>query len=288
MRPAEHRGRRVADRLVRLATRGYFELSYRLLLRSAAGRRMLASTAAGGEPVHGYFTHDDRATLLADLDPQPGEVLLDLGAGAGGIAIDLHRRSGVSVLGVDLSHRAVAAASHAARAAGCADAVTFVTGDLARPPVGRAAKDYAIDSLMFAPDPIQALRGIGDALGPGGLLFATLLVFRPDAETRLVRSIEAAGAVVERLEDRTPALEERSRARARGALSARGGGRLSPGDRLAVGLVTTEEAAVRRLIAQGWVSRWRIALRYGGGVGLDCGPRHIAPVARRASSSETR
>jgi len=288
VRRSEHHARRVADRLVHLGTRGYFELSYRLLLSSPVGRRLLVATAAGGEPVHGYFTCDDRESLLADLDPQPGEVLLDLGAGAGGIAIDPQRRSGVSVLGVDLSHRAVAAASHAARAAGCAVAVTFATGDLARLPVGQAAKAYAIDSLMFAPDPVQALRGIGDALGPGGRLFATLLVFRPDAETRLVRWIEAAGAEVERLEDRTPALEVRSRARARRAAAARNGTRLSPADRFAVSLITIEEAVVRRLIALGRVSRWRIALRYEDGATGDCAAAYIAPVSDAAVSGETR
>jgi len=59
-----------------------------------------------------------------------------------------------------------------------------------------------------------ALRNIGDVLGSDGRLFATLLVFGPGAETRLRRSIQAAGTDVLRLDDVTPALAERRRARA--------------------------------------------------------------------------
>lgn len=243
------------------ATRTYFDLSYALLEGSLVGRRMLASTATGRAPVHGYFTPEDSAVLLADLHPGPGIRLLDLGCGIGGIAIDLHRRSGAQILGVDVSPRAIAAAKARARQAGVDGAVEFLTGDLSRPPRVGATGAYAVDSLMFAADLGQALRGIGDALESGGRLYATLLVFGSGSETRLPRTIRAAGAQIERLDNVTSALARTSRARADAAASQQQAATSLRG-RLALHLVIAEEGLIRVLLADGRVSRWRLTVQY--------------------------
>jgi SAM-dependent methyltransferase len=243
--------------------RAYFDISYRLLAGSVAGRRLLALPAAGGGPVHGYFTSEDRDVLLADLDPAPGDQLLDLGSGLGGIAIDLHRRTGADILGVDISSQAVSRATTRARQAGVGASVGFLAGDLARPPRTGAAGAYAIDSLMFVPDLAGALRGIGDTLGPGGRLFATLLVVGPGAEARLEQAIRAAGADLERLDDVTPALAERSRARAGAAALLKRDGTTTSRGRLAMRLVSAEESLVQARIASGRLNRWRFVVRYG-------------------------
>ncbi|MCY7418674.1 MAG: methyltransferase domain-containing protein, partial [Chloroflexi bacterium] len=140
-------GRRVAAVLVR----AYFDVSYGLL-GSEAGRQLLRHAAAGGEPVHGYFTIDDRDQLVAVLDPQPGDRLLDLGSGPGGVALEIHRRTGAEIMGIDLAPRAVAAANQRAEGAGGSGAVTFTVGSLSRPPHVGARAAYAIDSLMFVPE----------------------------------------------------------------------------------------------------------------------------------------
>lgn len=178
--------------VTRRVARLYFDISYRLLAGSVAGRRLLALPAAGGGPVHGYCTSEDLDVLLADLAPVSGDQLLDLGSGLGGIAIELHRRAGAAILGVDISPQAVSGATARARQGGVARSVRFLAGDLARPPRVGAARAYAIDSLMFVPDLTGALRGIGDALGPSGRLFATLLVVGAGAEARLRQAIRAA------------------------------------------------------------------------------------------------
>jgi len=265
---------------VGLIARVYFDVSYGLLTGSVAGRRLLALPAAGDEPVHGYFTSQDRDVLLADLDPAPGTRLLDLGCGVGGIAVDLHRRSGAEILGVDVSWRAVSAATARARRAGVDSSVVFLVGDLTRPPRLGAASAYAIDSLMFVPDLGLAIRGIGDVLGSGGRLVATLLVFGSGAEARLRRSIEAAGADVLRLEDVTRALADRSRARADAADAIRQDGTASLRGSLAARLVGAEEALIGTLVADGRVGRWRFVVRFRPAPERDAAhSRPAAPVA---------
>ena len=246
-----------------LVARVYFDISYGLLAGSVAGRRLLALPAAGGGPVHGYLTSEDVDALLADLDPARGDQLLDLGSGLGGIAIELHRRTGAGILGIDISGQAVSAATARARSAGVDDSVGFLTGDLARPPRIGATSAYAIDSLMFVPDLAGALQGIGNVLGPGGRLFATLLVAGPGAEVRLRRVIRAAGADVERLDDVTLALAGRSRARAEAATLLQRDETASRRGRLAMRFVMTEEGLVQARISTGRLSRWRFVVRYG-------------------------
>ena len=249
--------------VTRRVARLYFDISYRLLAGSVAGRRLLALPAAGGRPVHGYFTSEDRDTLLAVLDPAPGDRLLDLGSGLGGIAIELHRRSGAEILGVDISRQAVSSATARARRERVDASVGFRAGDLARPPRTGAADAYAIDSLMFVPDLADALRGIGEALGPGGRLFATLLVVGPGGGPRLQQAVRDAGADLERLDDVTPALAERSRARAGAAALLKRDGTTTFRGRLAMRLVSAEEGLVQARIKSGRVSRWRFVVRYG-------------------------
>lgn len=269
-----------------LAARVYFDISYGLLTGSVAGRRVLALPAAGGGPVHGYFTEHDRDALLADLDVLPGDRLLDLGSGIGGIAIELHRRSGAEIVGIDISPKAVSAASTLARQAGVDASVRFLTGDLARPPRVGATSAYAIDSLMFAPNLAGAVRGIGDVLGPGGRLFATLLVVGSGAEARLRDSLRAAGADIERLDNVTPSLAERNRARAGAAEATRRNGTTSLRGRVAMRLVIAEEGLIRTLSADGRVSRWRFVVRYGPTPKGDAA--HSRPATDDAFSSQTR
>ena len=258
--PAIQRARTATRwRAAGLMARAYFDLSYALLSGSTAGRRFLSSATEVEEPVHGYFTTSDRDHLLGALGPGPDDLLLDLGSGIGGIALEIHRRTGARVIGVDVSPRAVLVAT---RRAGGDAAVTFRTGDLARPPLVGASGGYAIDSLMFVPDLGGALRGICTTLEPDARLFAILLVRGPDPAARLGRAFEAAGARVLRLEDVTAALKESSHRRAGVARALLRTRELALRSRLAMLLVVGEEALVRRAVTKGTLSRWRFLIDF--------------------------
>ncbi|HVA86424.1 MAG TPA: hypothetical protein VNF73_08935, partial [Candidatus Saccharimonadales bacterium] len=148
-----------------------------------------------------------------------------------------------------------------ARAAGLAASVRFRPGDLAQPPPVGATSGYAIDSLMFLPSLAGALAAIGATLPPEAPLFATLLVAGRASEDRLRHSFDVVGVEVERLDDVTTALGQRSRRRAgmarallREDTTVRG--------RMAMLLVLAEERLVGAAIARGRVRRWRFVIRY--------------------------
>lgn len=245
----------IATTLVRL----YFEATYHLLLGSDAGRRFLRLAAPPGLPLaHGYLTREDLTALVEALDPSPGDRLLDLGCGFGEIALEVHRRTGAEVVGLDASARAIAAARGRASRAGFGSAVRFVVGDLTRPPEVGACAAYALDSLMFAPDPARAIRAISETLEGDGRVFATLILVGPGGAERLRRSLAAAGVRLEAIEDVSDALRRRGRRRRRVARALFGAGRADLRGRLAMAVVLAEEGLVGWLFDRGPAHRWRI------------------------------
>jgi cyclopropane-fatty-acyl-phospholipid synthase len=68
---------------------------------------------------------DKKAHIAAKLALQPGQRVLDIGCGWGGMALYLHKVAGVDVLGITLSERQLAVARERAVAAGVSDHVKF-------------------------------------------------------------------------------------------------------------------------------------------------------------------
>ena len=68
---------------------------------------------------------DKKAHIAAKLDLRPGQRVLDIGCGWGGMAIYLNRVAGVEVLGITLSEEQLKVARRQAEAAGVADKVKF-------------------------------------------------------------------------------------------------------------------------------------------------------------------
>src|SRR3954453_15545478 len=68
---------------------------------------------------------DKKAHIAAKLDLKPGQRVLDIGCGWGGMALYLHKGAGVDVLGVTLSEHQLKIARERAAAAGVTDHVKF-------------------------------------------------------------------------------------------------------------------------------------------------------------------
>jgi len=68
---------------------------------------------------------DKKAHIAAKLDLKPGQRVLDIGCGWGGMALYLHKVAGVDVLGITLSEEQLKVARERAAAAGVTDHVKF-------------------------------------------------------------------------------------------------------------------------------------------------------------------
>ena len=123
------------------------------------------------------------AHIAAKLHLRPGQLVLDIGCGWGGLAIYLHKVAGVEVLGVTLSTEQLRYARQWAEREGVADKVRFELLDYRHVPgtfdrivsigmfehVGAAHYDefYATCSRLLANDGVMLLHTIGKLGGAG-------------------------------------------------------------------------------------------------------------------------
>ncbi len=140
-----------------------------------------------------YYDHADdsletaqahkKAHIAAKLDLKPGQRVLDIGCGWGGMALYLHRVAGVDVTGVTLSEEQLKVARRRAADAGVADHVRFelidyraVTGPFDRivsvgmfEHVGLPHYRTFFDKVhgLLAPDGVALVHTIARADGPG-------------------------------------------------------------------------------------------------------------------------
>ena len=89
------------------------------------------------------------AHIAAKLALTPGQEVLDIGCGWGGMAIYLARRAGVRVTGITLSHEQLALASVRAREAGVDDLVRFELTDYRDLPAKGRRFDRIVSVGMF-------------------------------------------------------------------------------------------------------------------------------------------
>ncbi|MDT7782106.1 MAG: hypothetical protein QOF58_525 [Pseudonocardiales bacterium] len=111
--------------------------------------------------------------VVAILDPRPGQVLLDLACGRGGYGLEIVRRTGCGLIGVDFS--AVAIEQARQRAVELAVEADFQVGQLTDIGLGTASVDavMVIDAYQFAEPKLDALRGCLRVLRPGGRVVIT-------------------------------------------------------------------------------------------------------------------
>ncbi|MEV4312310.1 class I SAM-dependent methyltransferase [Actinocrispum sp. NPDC049592] len=113
--------------------------------------------------------------VVAALDLHDGQVLLDLACGRGGYGLEIARRRGARVTGVDFSAVAIEQARRLADALGLADRAEFRVGELTATGLGAASADavLVVDAIQFADPAVDALRECRRVLVPGGRVVIT-------------------------------------------------------------------------------------------------------------------
>ena len=141
----------------------------------------------------GVFSPTTTSRTLADaLEINPGDTVIDVGCGSGGLAFVAAKLGAGKVYGCDLSAPAVSAARENAAMLGLSDVCEFRQGDLLEP-VRDVRADVLIGDVSGIPDELAAVTGwfdrvpaggptgaelprkllgsIGDTLAPGGRLY---------------------------------------------------------------------------------------------------------------------
>ena len=128
------------------AARAHFSESYAVPTTLTLGdieRRVLGDAKAWG--VNGYTTVAQAEALGRALDLGPGRWLLDVGTGRGYPALYLAAMTGCSVIGTDLPHEPLAAATRKARRENLESRAGFVAAGSAAQPF----RDRSFDAVVL-------------------------------------------------------------------------------------------------------------------------------------------
>lgn len=116
--------------------------------------------------------------LGAELKDTKGKLIFDAGCGSGALTIQMSKRLGMEVLGMDLAFGIENAYKH-----NDSPFVYFVQGSVLEPPVRKNAFDYlsCCGVLVAVPDAKKGFKAITKALKPGGRCF--IWVYNPISPT---------------------------------------------------------------------------------------------------------
>jgi demethylmenaquinone methyltransferase / 2-methoxy-6-polyprenyl-1,4-benzoquinol methylase len=123
-----------------------------------------AQTLSFGQDRRWHELMNDR------LGAGPGIVVADVATGTGAVAIDLARRFGCRVIGIDQSDAMLARGGERIRAAGIDPLVDLRRGEAERLPLDDESVDALVHTylLRYVDDPAATLRELARVVRPGG------------------------------------------------------------------------------------------------------------------------
>jgi SAM-dependent methyltransferase len=115
------------------------------------------------------------AEVTAALRLAPGQLLVDLACGRGGYSMEVARRTGARLIGVDFSPPAVTIASDSVASRELTGRARFCLGDYTAAGLRAGSADavMCIDAIQFAEPPLAGLREFRRILARGGRLAVT-------------------------------------------------------------------------------------------------------------------
>jgi demethylmenaquinone methyltransferase/2-methoxy-6-polyprenyl-1,4-benzoquinol methylase len=119
--------------------------------------------------------------MIEGLDLDERSVVADVATGTAAVAIDLVRRYGCRVVGIDQSPEMLARGADRVGAAGLGQQIELRHGEAERLPLDDASVDAVTHTylLRYVDDPAATLRELARVLRPGGAM-ASLEFFVPD------------------------------------------------------------------------------------------------------------
>jgi len=129
-----------------------------------------------------------RRFLVSRVDAGPGETVLDVATGTGAVAIELARRSGCSVVGIDQSPEMLATGRKRVRHAGLADRIELREGHAESLPFEDASFDALTFTylLRYVDDPAATLRELARVVRGGGTIASLEFGVPPGAAARVL------------------------------------------------------------------------------------------------------
>jgi demethylmenaquinone methyltransferase/2-methoxy-6-polyprenyl-1,4-benzoquinol methylase len=115
-----------------------------------------------------------RSFLVTRIDAKPGDRALDVATGTAAVAIELVRKRGCDVVGIDQSSEMLAAGLRRVEAAGLASRIRLVEGTAERLPFDDASFDALTFTylLRYVEHPGETLAELARVVRPGGTVAA--------------------------------------------------------------------------------------------------------------------
>ncbi len=146
----------------------FYEAFYKVVEHSAAHAEFCRRVFGRNLCQHGFADMKQVDALIAALNLQTGDQVLELGCGNGMVAEYIADQTGAHVTGIDYSPQGIEQAQR--RTADQRDRLTFAVGDLNTLdlPAATYAAIISIDSIYFSTDYTRTIREWRAALRPDG------------------------------------------------------------------------------------------------------------------------